>query len=317
MEYKDYYDILGVDRSASQADIKKAYRKLARQYHPDVNPDDADAEAKFKEVNEANEVLSDPEKREKYDQFGAQWQQYQHAGGQPGGFDWSQWTAQPGGDQYYTYTSGDPGDFGDFFGGGGFSDFFETLFGSGGVGFSGDLRAQARQGRDIEHLVEVSLEEAFSGTRRALQYESGRTLEAKIPPGVKTGSRVRLAGQGEPGISGAPAGDLYLIVEIPDHPVYRRDGDDLRVEIAVDLFTALLGGTVTVSTIDKAVSLNIPPETQNGRVFRLRGLGMPKLRTPDARGDLYATVAVRLPQNLTDEQKRLLEQVRDLAAETV
>jgi len=314
MEYKDYYQTLGVGKTASQDELKKSYRKLARKYHPDVNPGDASAEDRFKEINEAYEVLSDPEKRQKYDQFGAQWQQFQRQGGQPGDFDWGRWSA-PGGGSYTRTVS--PEEFEDMFGhGGGFSDFFETLFGgmgrrrtggSGGFDFQ-QTRQQARRGRDIDHPVDITLEEAFRGTTRVLQWDDGHKIEARIPPGVRTGSRVRLSGQGSSG------GDLYLSVTVLPHTVFERESNDLKTNVQIDLFTALLGGTVKVSSLDKTVDLKIPPETQNGKIFRLRGLGMPDLRTPDRRGDLYATIDVRLPQNLTDEEKTLLRQLRDMQA---
>lgn len=334
MNVKDYYKTLGVDKNASQDEIKKAYRKLARQYHPDANQGDKAAEDRFKEVNEAYEVLSDPQKREKYNQFGAEWEQYERMGGQPGGFNWSQWASQPGGGTYTRRVS--PEEFESMFGGGrtggagsGFSDFFEMLFGRGG-GFSSSFgggyddaspRAGTRQrqrvqaGRDMEQPVEITLEEAFHGTHRTLRYDSGRTIDAHIPPGVRTGSRVRLRGQGEPG-AGGPAGDLYLNITVQPHTTFERDGDDLRRSVPVDLFTALLGGSVPVHSIDKTVNLTIPPGTQNGRVFRLSGLGMPRTRNRDQRGDLYATVDVRLPEQLNDDEKRLLEQLRDLHAKS-
>jgi curved DNA-binding protein len=201
-------------------------------------------------------------------------------------------------------------------GGGGFSDFFETLFGGGGRSqrpFYGDqqaYQARPRRGRDQEHMVEVTLEEAFRGTTRTLQYEDGRRIEAKIPPGVDAGSRVRLSGQGGSGTGGAASGDLYLRVEMLPHPTFQRDGDDLLTTVPVDLYTAVLGGKTSVSSLDRTVQLTIPPETPNGKVFRLRGLGMPKLRTPDQRGDLYATVEVQLPTQLDQEEKGLFEQLR-------
>ncbi|MBZ0291915.1 MAG: J domain-containing protein [Anaerolineae bacterium] len=319
MDYKDYYQTLGVEKSASQDEIKKAFRKLARKHHPDVNPDDPTAEERFKELNEAYEVLSDPEKRQKYDQFGAQWKQYQQTGGQPGGFDWSQWSSQPGGGSsgYRTVT---PEEFESMFGGGGgFSDFFETLFGGMGGrtrgGVSSQFRTQPQPGRDIEHEIEVTLDQAFHGTTMTLQWEDGRSIEAKIPRGVRSGSRVRLAGQGQAGTGGS--GDLYLRVTVKPDNRFERDKDDLKTQQTIDLYTAVLGGKVSVQGIDRSVQLSIPAETQNGKVFRLRGLGMPNLRKPDQRGDLYVTINVRLPQNLTDEQKQLFEQLRDLAGEKV
>lgn len=324
MEYKDYYQTLGVDKSASAAEIKKAYRKLARKYHPDVNPGDKASEEHFKDINEAYEVLGDEEKRQKYDQFGAQWQQYQRAGGAPEDF-WAQWGAQPGAGGQRTYSRQvSPEEFEQMFGGGGFSDFFETLFGGMGArratgGFTdfGDVggqtyQARPRRGRDLEHTVEVTLEEAFHGTTRALQWEDGRTINAKIPRGVKSGSRIRLSGQGGTGAAGGAAGDLYLLIEVLPHRIFRREEDDLEVSIPVDLYVALLGGKVEVPTLDKTVRLTIPEETQNGRIFRLSGLGMPQLRNPDQRGDLYATVDVQLPGNLTEEEKELFGKLRDL-----
>lgn len=320
MEYKDYYKILGVDKKATAKEIKKSYRKLARQYHPDVNPGDASAENKFKDINEAYEVLSDQEKREKYDRFGSEWQRFEQAGGRAQDFNWSQWSTQPGG--YGTRTMSQE-EFEQMFGGGGmgggmgggFSDFFETLFGSfggarrstGGFGAGQDFtRSYAQRGQDIEHEVEISLEEAFYGTTRALQWEDGRTIEAKIPRGVKSGSKVRLSGQGQAGMGGAAAGDLYLRIKVAPNALYERKGDDLHVTARVDFFTAMLGGKTTINTIDKSVNLSIPQETANDKQFRLSGLGMPKLRKPDERGDLYARVKVLLPRNLTEEEKELV-----------
>jgi len=332
MEYKDYYKTLGVKKNASADEIKKAYRKLARKYHPDVNKGDKASEEMFKDINEAYEVLSDEDKRGKYDQFGAEWQQFSRAGGRPEDFNWGQWGGQPGGRpggaQYRTVS---PEEFEQMFGrgagGSGFSDFFETLFGAmgnpGGArqGFGGnftssdygDLFGGARQAPaqslDQEHPIQVTLEEAFQGTTRTLQWENGKRVEARIPRGVRTGSKVRLSGQA--GGDGR-AGDLYLKVEVLPHAVYERDGDDLRMSLAVDLFTVLLGGKVSVPAIDKAVNLSIPEGTPNGKVFRLAKLGMPKLRQPDERGDLYVSVAVDLPRRLSEEEKRLVEQWRDV-----
>lgn len=321
MEYKDYYKTLGVTKTADVNEIKKAYRKLARKYHPDMNPGDQTAEDKFKEVNEAYEVLSDPDKRQKYDRFGSQWQQYASSGGRPEDFDWSQWkTGQPGGT--YTRTIS-PEELEQMFGGsfGGFSDFFETLFGGGAgrrtsgqaAGFSGRERnIRSQRGRDTEHTLQVSLEDAFHGTTSSLQWQDGRRIEAKIPPGVRTGSRIRLGGQGETGMAGGQAGDLYLKVEVLPHPVFQREGDDLTVNLNIDLYTAILGGKVNVPTLERPVELTIPPGTANGKKFRLRGLGMPNLRKPEERGNLYAIVQVQLPQNLSQEERLLFEKLRDL-----
>jgi curved DNA-binding protein len=314
MEYKDYYAILGVNKNAGEAEIKKAYRKLARKYHPDVNPGDPTAEDRFKDINEAQEVLLDPEKRKLYDRFGAQWEQYQRAGGQAQDFDWSQWQQQPGG-QRTTYRTVSPEEFEELFGSqGGFSDFFENLFGGGmgGRRSSGFTQQQVRprRGSDQEHPIEIALEEAFHGTIRTLEWEDGRRIEAKIPPGVKTGSRVRLSGQGGYGSSGGQAGDLFLKVKVLPHARFQREGDDLKTTISVDLYTAILGGQVPVTSLDRVVNLTIPAETGNGKQFRLRGLGMPNLRNPDKRGDLYAIVSIEIPRNLSEKEKQLFEQLR-------
>lgn len=320
MEYKDYYQTLGVNKDASQDEIKKAYRKLARKHHPDVNPGDKGAEETFKGINEAYEVLSDPEKRQKFDQFGAQWQQYERTGGRSEDFDWAQWRAQPGGARTSTRTV-TPEEFEQMFGGssaGGFSDFFETLFGSRGRPRAGGFADQEyyqprpRRGRDSEHTVQITLEEACHGTTRALQWEGGRQIEAKIPRGVRNGSRLRLSGQGQPGANGGSPGDLYLKIEVAPRPGFQREGDDLTVTVPVDLYTALLGGEVQVTTLDRTVKLTIPPGTANGKVFRLRALGMPNLRNPDQRGDLYATVHVQLPQDLSQKEEELVQQLRDM-----
>jgi curved DNA-binding protein len=315
MEYKDYYQILGVNKNASQDEIKKAYRKLARKHHPDVNPGDKSAEERFKGINEAYEVLSDPEKRQKYDQLGAQWQQYERTGGHPEDFDWAQWRAQPGGTQTRTVS---PEELEQIFGGAGFSDFFETLFGGKGrqraTGFGEQeyYQPRPRRGRDTEHTVQITLEEAFRGTTRTLQWEDGGKIEAKIPRGVRTGSRIRLGGKGESGTGDGAAGDLYLKIEVAPHPVFQRDGDDLKVTVPVELYTALLGGKVEAPSLDRTVKLTIPPETANGSVFRLSGLGMPNLRNPDQRGDLYTTVEVQLPQDLNQAEKELFEQLQEM-----
>ncbi len=316
MDYKDYYQVIGVDKSASQEEIKKAYRKLARKHHPDVNPGDPSAEDRFRDINEAYQVLSDPEKRRKYDQFGSQWQQYERTGGQPDDFNWGQWQAQP--DAQYGYQNVNQEDLEEMFGGqGGFSDFFETLFG--GQGRAGqrargqtqqayDYQPRPRRGQDIEHPVQITLAEAFHGTNRMLEFEGGRRIEAKIPRGVKTGSRVRLKGQGIPGSSGGQTGDLYLKVKVLPDSRFQREGDDLRTTVQVDLFTLLLGGQAQVPSIDRTVKLEIPAETSNGKIFRLRGLGMPNMKNPEHRGVLYATVEAQLPQNMTSQEKELLQQ---------
>jgi len=302
MDFKDYYAILGVSPDADEQIIKQAYRKLARQYHPDVNPGDKQAEEHFKEINEAYEALSDPEKRQKYETLRQQYQQWQQRGGR-GDFNWNQWQTPPG-ERGYTRTVS-PEDLEDLFGGDSpFSDFFGSIFGQGGRTY----RAGPRRGRDIEVPVEITLEEALHGTGRTLD-AGGRRIEARIPPGVRTGSRVRLSGQGSPGGGGQP-GDLYLVVEVMPHPQFEREGDDLHIEVPVDIFTAAVGGQTRVPALDGAATLKIPPRTQADKTFRLRGKGMPRLERPGERGDLYAHVKLVLPERLSDAE---LETLRTLA----
>lgn len=331
MDYKDYYKVLGVQKNASDDDLKKAYRKLARKYHPDVNPGDKSAEARFKEVNEAYEVLSDPEKRRKYDTLGPNWQE-QFGFGAPSGAPRTRTysTRSSGGDVSFDYDD-DPT---------GFSDFFETLFGRGTSGTTTTRRRGAtRRGEDIEQPVEVTLREAYTGTKRSYNVLSpetcavcngtgrfngrvcsvcggtgtvegrSRKLEVNIPAGVDNGSRVRIAGEGQPGVGGGPRGDLYLVVSVKPDPAFERKGDDLAVDVPVPLTTAILGGEAPVPTPDgKRLLLTIPPETQNGQSFRLAGKGMPRLRGSGA-GNLLARVQVVLPRRLTPREKQLFEEL--------
>lgn len=313
VDYKDYYKILGVSKNASEKEIKQAYRKLARQHHPDVNPNDKAAEEKFKEINEANEVLSDPEKRKKYDEMSDYYQQYgrwSETGptGAGGGFE--------GG--HYQYRTMSEEDLRDIFGEASpFSDFFETYFSSGSAPgaqgrtrTAGGRRQRATVGQDVESPVDVTLAEAYKGATRVFELTepdgSTRRLEVKIPAGVDEGSRIRIAGQGMPGTAGRR--DLYLVVHMVPEPHFTREGDDIRTQVDVPLATAMLGGEVQVPTPDgRRLMLRIPAGTANGRSFRLRGQGMPHLGQPDRRGDLYAVVNVVLPTHLTEEQRRLFE----------
>jgi len=310
MEYQDYYKVLGVPRDASQQDIKKAFRKLARQHHPDANPDDPSASERFKQINEAHEVLSDPAKRARYDQLGSSYRQWERMGGAPGGFDFSQWFSGGGGGQrVYTTDNLD-----DLFGGmgGGFSDFFNAIFG-GGMGGSQDIFGSATRrsarGEDLTGRVKITLEEAYHGTTRTLSKSSGEQLTVRIPRGARTGTRVRVRGRGAAGRAGGQSGDLYLTVEVDPHPLYERDGDDLYRDLNVDLYTAVLGGEVSVPTMAGEVVLKIPPETPAGRKIRLRGKGMPSLRQNEASGDLYVRVQVTLPTNLSAEERELFEKL--------
>jgi curved DNA-binding protein len=303
VEYKDYYRILGVDRNADEKTIKRAYRRLAVQYHPDKNPGDNSAEERFKEINEAYEVLGDAGKRAKYDQLGASYQDWQQRGA-PGGFDWSQWMGSaPGGVRV------EMGDLDSLFGGG-FSDFFQAIFGSmaaaNAARAGGAARGPAIRGRDLEQRVGISLEEAFHGTRRQIRRD-GRQIEVKIPAGARRGTRIRVAGQGESGRS--TAGDLYLLIDVTDDSRFTRDGDDLHAEVEVDLLTAVLGGEARVPTLAGPVVLKIPAGSQPGQTFRLKGRGMPGLRKPSQKGDLFARLKVAIPTQLSVEERALFEQL--------
>ncbi|HEV1997759.1 MAG TPA: J domain-containing protein [Candidatus Dormibacteraeota bacterium] len=318
-QFKDYYAILGVKKDASAKEVKTAFRKLARKYHPDLHPDDPQASSKFTEVNEANEVLSDPEKRKKYDQYGPQWDQYQswdragrpgpnpfEGGGSPFG--------RPGaGGQQFQYQTMTPEEMESVFGNSSpFSDFFNSMFGGGGARGRASYPAPAALGQDVEGEVEITLEEAAGGTARTVELQTAkgpRRVEVKIPAGIREGARVRAAGQGAAGSGGGRAGDLYIRVKVRPHPVFTRHGDDLRIEVPVPMRAALVGGEVEVPTIaGKKVSLRIPAETQNGKVMRLRGLGMPRL-SRDGKGDLLAQLEVRLPLPLSPEMREWAAQI--------
>lgn len=311
MEYKDYYKILGVERSATSADLKRAYRNLAKQYHPDRNPGDKKAEEHFKEINEAYEVLSDAQKRTRYDQLGDSYSGWQRRGA-PGGFDWSQWSTpemrgssrQPG--------SGRPsvqyGNLDDLFGDSTFSDFFRTIF----AGMDGGPAPRARQrpATAYQQAVTISLREAYAGTTRQIQTDH-RRLEVTIPAGARSGTKVRVAGGGPPGADGQPS-DLYLVLEVAADPNFERQGNDLHTQTNVSVFTAMLGGEARVDTLSGKVILTIPPGTQPEQVFRLAGRGMPQLDNPQVIGDLFVRLKVQVPRQLTAKQKALLEEAARL-----
>ena len=313
MEYKDYYKVLGLAKNATPEQIKKAYRKLARQHHPDVNPSDKGAEQKFKEINEANEVLSDPDKRKKYDQFGADWQRYQQQpgggggrGGQPGGFDWSQYTQGGGGG----------------FGGGGspfgegddFSDFFGSLFGNMGGGGGGGRSSRPAGGPDYQAELELGLEEAYQGGPRTITV-NGKNLRLTIAPGVADGQTIRLRDQGGPGRHGGPSGALLITLRIRPDARYARTGDDLTQDVPVSIYKALLGGEQTVETLSGPVKIKLKPETPNGTRLRLRGKGFPVYKKDGQFGDLYLRLSLTLPQHLTDPEKELFQQLAALRPE--
>lgn len=325
MDFKDYYATLGVAKTATEKEIKQAYRKLARKHHPDVNPGDKSAETKFKAINEAYEVLGDPEKRKKYDELGANWRMYEQAGaGAPVGGPPPGWNvnygggAGPGGGGFRTMTEDEMREmFGDS---DPFSDFFHTFFGGMGGGAQepgtrGRARARApRQGRDVEQEIELNLEDALNGSTRRFSIShdgNARTLDVRIPAGVGEGSRVRIAGEGEHGTSGAKSGDLYLRVRLAPHPRFEVKGKDLYTKNTVPLMTAVLGGEAHVETLSgRTLRLKIPAGTQNGQVFRLKGHGMPTVKHPDQTGDLYAAINVEIPRDLTPEQQRHFEELK-------
>ena len=312
MEYKDYYKTLGVDRKASEEDVKRAYRKLAMQYHPDRNPGDSKAEEKFKEVNEAYQVLSDPAKRARYDQLGESYTRWQQRGAPQGGFNWEEWaTAGPHGNVQVEY-----GDLGDLFGGGGFSEFFQRIFGGRpdmGAGYARRGTPGSRQTpvqrQTYEQPITISLQEAFQGGSRRIEI-NGRKLEVKTPPGAKTGTKIRVAGAFT-----TPDGqkeDLYLVVQVADDPRFERKGNDLYTDIPVDLYAAILGGEVTVKTLTGDVVLTIPPGTQPGQTFRLAGRGMPQLKNQQVKGNLFVRVRVNIPRQISEKERELLEELTRL-----
>ena len=320
MEFKDYYATLGVPKTATAKELKQAFRKLARQHHPDVNPGDASAEAKFKELNEAYEVLGDPEKRKKYDELGSNWRLYEQAGGARGPQAGGPFTGGGGrtGGGFRTMTAEEMQEmFGDS---DPFSDFFHTFFGGGRA--EGEARGsrpgrRARKGRDFEDEIQLHLEEAYRGaTRRLTIKEDGhaRSVDVRIPAGVSDGSRVRVAGEGEHGSTGGQAGDLYLRIRLSPHPQFERKGADLYSKLSIPLTTAVLGGEVEVPSLSgKMLRLKVPSTTQNGQVFRLKGHGMPVVGKPDERGDLYATADVQLPRQLTPEERQHFEELQKLS----
>lgn len=323
MDFKDYYATLGVPKTATAKEIKAAFRRLARKHHPDVNPGDTKAEGKFKDVNEAYEVVGDAEKRKKYDELGANWRAYEQAeragGPTPGGSS-QRWTYSPGSAGGGFRPMSDE-EMSGMFGGedeGPFSDFFKQFFGgaAGPATRSRSRRARQAPGRDVEHSIELDLADVLNGSvqRLSIRHDGNmRQVEVRIPPGVSDGSRVRVAGEGERGSGSAPHGDLYLRVHVRPHPRFERKGRDLYTKVKVPLTTAVLGGEVDVPSLNgKTLRLKVPPTTQNGQVFRLRGHGLPTVGKPDDRGDLYATAEVALPSTLTPETQKHFEALREI-----
>lgn len=302
MEYKDYYKILGVDRKASAEEIKRSYRKLALKYHPDRNPNNKPAEDKFKEINEAYQVLSDPQKRSRYDQLGDSYTNWQQRGA-PGGFNWDEWVTTPRGGNVRV----DVGDIGDIFGGGlgDFSEFFRQIFGgmpNRGAAPRGRATGRTQQRPSYQYQASISLKEAYEGTSRRIEID-GKRLEVKIPAGAKTGTKVRMAEAVS--TPGGMKGDVIILIDVQKAAGIERKDEDLYTEAKVDLYTAVLGGEVKVPTMNGEVVLTIPPGTQPGQTFRLAGKGMPQIKNPTKHGDQYVRVNIRIPKDLTQEQKNL------------
>ena len=310
MDVKDYYKILGVEKTATSEQLKKAYRKLAVKYHPDKNPDNKAAEDKFKEINEAYEVLGDEEKRKKYDQFGENYKYYEQHGGRPEDYDWSQFGGGGGQGRRYSYEGGNAEDM--FGGEGNFSDFFEQLFGS---RFSGGGRRQQQQGpgrgRDVQATMQVSLDDAYTGATRQVEVNGSR-LNIKLKPGLYEGQVIRLKGKGSPGRKGGDNGDLLISIQLAPHPQYELKGQDIYTDLALPLYTAVLGGKLTVPTPGASLSMNIPAGTDSGKVFRLKGKGMPAYDNSGAAGDLYIKAIIHIPANLSEKEKELFQQLSQL-----
>jgi len=295
MDFKDYYKTLGVAKTATADEIKKAFRKLALQYHPDKNPDNKAAEEKFKEISEANEVLSDAEKRKKYDELGENWNEKQ---------------AQDF-DGYQRYNRGDGGSYqysgGQQFDESNFSDFFENIFGGRSAGAK-QRQPRAAKGQDYNAEMQITLEEAYSGTTRQIELHNQK-LNLKIKPGIQDGQVLRLKGKGGKGINGGIDGDIYITVHIAEHPHYKRKADDLYCDITVDFYTAILGGSTLIRTLRNPIKMNINPETDNREVLRLKGMGMPKYDKENEYGDLYANVNVKMPKNLSPKEIELFKEL--------
>ena len=294
MNFIDYYKVLGIDKSASPKEVKDAYRKLARKYHPDLNPNNADAKTKFQQINEANEVLSDPEKRKKYDLYGENWQ---HADE----FE-KQRQQQP-----QSYGSGGRGGFSDEPFAGGFSDFFESMFGGGG---SGRGRAARYRGDDYTTEIHLELIDAFKTHKQTLAV-NGNNIRITVPAGVENGQTIKIAGHGGPGTNGGPNGDLYITFTVANHPKYKRLGNNLYATVDLDLYTALLGGEIMIDTLDGKVKLKVKPETPNGTKVKLKGKGFPVYKNEGQFGDLQVTYSIKIPTNLTEKQKKLFEELRN------
>lgn len=298
MEFVDYYKILGIEKKATEKDVKTAYRKLARKYHPDLNPNDKDAKKKFQQINEANEVLSDPEKRKKYDQYGQNWQhgeQYEKARQQQ-----EQASHSQGQSRAWTDTEGD------------FSDFFASMFGSTAGGAQG--KQVKFRGEDYNAELHLSLTDAYETHKQTLTV-NGENIRITIPAGVENGQTIKISGHGGPGVNGGPTGDLYLTFTIADHPRFRRNVNNLYTTFVLDMYTAILGGEVIVETLTSKAKIKIKPETQPGAKIKLKNMGFPVYKKEGQFGDLYITLAIRIPTDLTDREKELFTELAKLSNE--
>lgn len=298
MAYIDYYKILGLEKSASQEEVKKAYKKLARKYHPDLNPNDPEAHHKFQEINEANEVLSDPEKRKKYDQYGEHWK---HADEFEAQQQHRQYQNSQGGSTFWS-SSGEGSEF---------SDFFEQMFGGGARSSQSSRGSYSFRGQDYTTELQVSLTDAAK-THKQIITVNGKNLRITIPAGIADGQTIKLKGQGGPGVNGGPAGDLYITFSIPEDSRFKRVGDDLYVTAPLNLYAAILGGEQIIETMDGKVKLNVKPGTQNGSKIRLKGKGFPVYKKEGTFGDLIVTYSIEIPTNLTDKQKELFREIQSL-----
>jgi len=307
MEYKDYYKILGVDKKATKDEIKIKYRKLAREYHPDINPNNPQATKKFSEINEAHEVLSDDEKRKKYDTLGSDWQKYQSAG-KENDFDWSKYRQTKDGHTYTFYE----GDLGDLFGQGGFSVFFQNIFG-GANNFSSfkGPKNYSFKGSDYQAELNLTLEEAYSGNYKIINL-NGNNMRLYFEPGIKDGQTIRLKGKGAKGINRGEDGDLYITIKIELNKKYILKGNDIFMEVPLNIYTALLGGGLEINSLSGRIKLKIKPETQNGTTFKINGRGFPVYQKKGEYGDLYIKINIELPQKLTEQEKKLIQQLVEL-----
>lgn len=302
MAFIDYYEILGVNKNATEEEIKKAYRKLARKYHPDLNPNDKEANKKFQQINEANEVLSDPEKRKKYDQYGKDWKHAEEF--EKAKQSRQQW-AGAGTEGFSGFS-----DFSDEFGEGGFSNFFQSMFGSAGRRTGGN---QVKfRGQDYNAELHLTLHDAYKTHQQTLKVND-KNIRITIPAGVENGQIIKLKSYGGPGVNGGPNGDLYITFVIADDPTFKRTGNDLHATVDLDLYTAVLGGEIAVDTMDGKVKLKVKPETQNGTVTRLKGKGFPVYKKEGEFGDLYITYSVKIPTHLTEKQKELFKELQKIS----